>query len=307
MAENRSLYGLTLLAFAGMLLLGGSNAVAVRFSNFELPPFWGAGLRFGAAAAIFWAIVLVRRRPIPRGKALVGVFAYGLLSVGISYAFLYWALVYVSASLTMVVGTLVPLYTFFFAWAHGQESFRWRGLFGALLAFAGILFGLGSDIGSTVPILPLLALLAGGMAMAEGAVLIKNYPRIDPLVINALALTSGMGLLLVISLVSGENRILPESTTTWLSFAYLVLGGTVLLFYLFLYILQRWTASATSYSFLLFPIVTIVIGSWLANEEVSARFLIGGIFVLLGVWLGAFSPAKKVDMIGGKTDLYAEN
>ncbi|MCA1554697.1 MAG: hypothetical protein LC737_09995, partial [Chloroflexi bacterium] len=52
---------LTLAAFALIILLGGSNAVAVRFTVAELPPFWGAALRFAPAALIFWAILLVRR------------------------------------------------------------------------------------------------------------------------------------------------------------------------------------------------------------------------------------------------------
>lgn len=50
-----------LIAFVLFVLVAGSNAVAVRFSDVELPPFWGAAARFGAAALIFWAIVRVRR------------------------------------------------------------------------------------------------------------------------------------------------------------------------------------------------------------------------------------------------------
>ncbi len=38
---------LTLAAFAVAVTLGGGNLLAVRVSNRELPPFWGAGLRFG--------------------------------------------------------------------------------------------------------------------------------------------------------------------------------------------------------------------------------------------------------------------
>lgn len=34
------------LVFATVVLVGGGNFVAVRFSNRELAPFWGAGLRF---------------------------------------------------------------------------------------------------------------------------------------------------------------------------------------------------------------------------------------------------------------------
>ncbi len=293
MAESKRTDGLTLLAFAVLILLGGSNAVAVRFSNLELPPFWGAAFRFSTAALIFWGIVAIRRMPLPRGKTLVGLVIYGTLTVGVSYAFLYWALISVTASLTMMVGTLVPLFTFLLAWAHGQEQFRWRGLLGALVAFSGILIGVAGELGTSVALLPLLALLGGGIALSEGSVLIKSYPKSDPVMVNAVSLTVGAAILFVISLVVGESRSLPAETATWISYAYLVLGGTVVLFYLYLYVLQRWTASATSYSFLLFPVWTILLASWLADEMLSPRFLLGGAFVLFGVWLGAFSRPRK--------------
>lgn len=59
----------TLLAFGSVVLVGGANAVAVRLGNLELPPFWGAGLRFGLAALALWGIVLVRRLPVPSGRS----------------------------------------------------------------------------------------------------------------------------------------------------------------------------------------------------------------------------------------------
>jgi hypothetical protein len=61
---------LTLGAFAVVVTLGAGNFLAVRMSNLELPPFWGAGLRFGLAALSFVAIVLVLRLPWPRGREL---------------------------------------------------------------------------------------------------------------------------------------------------------------------------------------------------------------------------------------------
>ena len=291
--ETRRVDGLTLVAFLAVVILGGSNAVAVRFSNFELPPFWGATLRFASAAVIFWAIVVIRRIELPRGRALAGALIYGTLTIGISYAFLYWALVFIPASLAIIFLTLGPLLTFLFAWAHGQESFRWRGLIGALVAFAGILIGLGTEIGSTIPLLPLLALVAGVAVTSEGTVLYKSFPTGNPLGVNAIALSVGAAILLLISLVSGESRILPATQATWIAFTYLVLGGSVLMFYSFLYVLERWTASATAYSLLLIPIATVVLASWLLDEQVSSRFLVGSAIVLVGVWFGAISQHKR--------------
>jgi drug/metabolite transporter (DMT)-like permease len=284
---------LTLFAFLGVAVLGGSNAVAVRFSNFELPPFWGAALRFGSAAAIFWVVVFIRRIKVPGGRALAGALIYGALTIGISYAFLYWGLVYIPASLAIVLLTLGPLFTFIFAWAHGQEPFRWRGLIGAIVAFTGIMIGLGAEIGVSVPLLALGALVAGVAAGSEGTVVYKSYPRSSAVAVNALALSTGAVILLVISLIAGEPWLLPETQATWTAYIYLVVGGSVVMFYALLYVLNRWTASATSYALLLVPVATFVIAAWLLDEQISSRFLLGSLVVVIGVWLGALSQAKS--------------
>ena len=46
-----------LAAFATGALLAGGNAVGIRFSNRELDPLWGAGLRFALAAVLLWTLM----------------------------------------------------------------------------------------------------------------------------------------------------------------------------------------------------------------------------------------------------------
>jgi drug/metabolite transporter (DMT)-like permease len=67
MTGNRERVALACLV-AGALLAGG-NGVSIRFSNRELPPLWGAGLRFSLAAALLLVIMAVLRLPFPRGRA----------------------------------------------------------------------------------------------------------------------------------------------------------------------------------------------------------------------------------------------
>jgi hypothetical protein len=50
-----------LTAFVTYAVLAGGNAVGVRFSNRELAPLWGAGLRFALAAALLVAVMVVFR------------------------------------------------------------------------------------------------------------------------------------------------------------------------------------------------------------------------------------------------------
>ncbi len=278
---------LTLITFLVLVVVGGSNAVAVRFSNLELPPFWGAATRFFAASLVFWVILLLRRVPLPTGRALLGVLLYGALSVGASYAFLYWGLVAIRAGIAMIILSLGPLLTLFFAVVHRLEEFQWRGLIGALTALGGITLAVGQELGSSLPLLSLLALLAGAVCIAEGSVIYKLFPKSHPLATNAIATAIGAVMLLAFSLFAGETWLLPPTTTTWAAFLYLVLIGSVGLFYIYLIVLSRWTATATSYAFLLFPIATVILAAWLAREPVTLRFVAGGSVVLVGVWLGA--------------------
>jgi drug/metabolite transporter (DMT)-like permease len=279
---------LTLIAFILLAVFAGGNPVAVRFSNSGLPPFWGASLRFSVAALIFWVIILVRGIALPKGRALVGTAIYGLLSIGGAYAGLYWGLVRAPAGLAGAVLALVPLLTLLFASAHGVERFRWRGLIGAVVATVGILVGVVGGFGDAVPVLSVLALVVGVACLAEAGVVFKLFPQSHPMVTNALALTTGTPVLIALSRLTGEQWALPTAPNTWAAFAYLTVIGSVGVFYLYLHVLSRWTASATSYAFLLMPVSTVIIAALIAGEVITTSFVIGAAVVIAGVWVGTF-------------------
>jgi drug/metabolite transporter (DMT)-like permease len=283
---------LTLAAFTLTVVLGGANAVAVRFSNQELPPFWGATLRFAAAALLLFAYVLARRLPLPRGRALAGVLIYGLLNFGVSYAFIYWGLVEVGAGLGQVALATAPLLTFLFAFLHGQEAFRWRVVLGGVLALAGIAVAFASQLRADVPLLPLLAMVAAAACFAEAAVIIKRFPRTDPFATNAVSMGAGAVLLCVISLIAGEAWSVPTRGATWLAVGYLVFAGSIAVFLLALYVLRRWTASATAYVLVLMPLVTVALAAWLLGERLTPAFVAGGLLALAGVWVGAIAQPR---------------
>lgn len=289
---------LTLGAFAALVLIGGVNAVAVRFSNAELAPFWGAAVRFFAAALPLLLYLVARRLPLPRGRAFTGVLIYGVLNFGLSYAFAYWGLRDAPAGSAMLALATVPLLTFLFAAVHGVERFRWPGLLGALVAAGGIAVVFVDQLGAAVPLPSLLAFVAAAACMAETGVVVKLFPRNNPVVANGLGMVVGAAILLALSLAVGEPRALPARPETWAALGYLVVMGSVVLFLLVLFVLGRWTASATSYMFLLAPLWTVVVAGALRGETVSPAFLVGGAIVLAGVYVGAFAPAALLARVG---------
>lgn len=290
----------TLAAFGGIVLFGGLNGVAIKFSNQELPPFWGATLRFALAALLLFGIIAYRRIALPRGRALVGSLLYGILGFGVAYALAYWALIDTPAGLAMVIIALVPLLTLLLAVVHRLEQFRLQSAVGSLVAVIGIAFIFADRMGgpTPVPLLSLLAVVLGAVVIAETNVVVKLFPRSHPVAKNAVAMGVGAALLMATSLVAGEPLVIPQQVNSLAAVAYLVLVGSIGLFMLFLFVIERWTASATSYTLLLMPLVAVTAAAALVGEPITPALLAAGALVIAGVYVGAFAPSLRRPLPG---------
>ncbi len=278
-------------AFVTAVIFLGVNFVAVRFSNQELPPFWGASLRFIIACILLFGIVALRKIALPRGAALTGAVLFGLFSFAISYGFLYWGLTRVSAGMGSVTFATIPLITQLIASLIGQERLTWRGMFGATIVIAGISTVFIEQLKFDIPFIYLGAVLAGVVSSALSGIVVKQFPRSHPVSTNAVGMGVGALLLLILSVFMGERQGFPTLPTTWLAVGWLVLSSIVG-FVLIVWLLSHWSATATSYIGVLTPLVTVVAASLLAGETPTVTFLAGSLLVLLGVYVGALSTQK---------------
>ena len=285
--ERRDDERVALAAFVTYSLLAGGNAVCIRFSNRELDPLWGAGLRFALAAALLLVIMTVLRLAIPRGRALTGALLYGALNFAGAFALAYYALVRIHAGFGQIVLALVPLATLLLAVAWREERFRVAALGGCLLSLAGIVVMSQAPVRESVPLPSLLAAIGSVLCFAQGALVVRRHPPLHPVTINAVGMSMGAALLLLGSVIAGERWTFPTQAETWLAIAYLVIVGSGVVFVLYVMVLRYWPASRAAYGFVLVPFVTVVLSAWLDDERISADLALGGVLVLAGVYLGA--------------------
>src|SRR5215212_2244802 len=172
---------------------------------------------------------------------------------------------------------LVPLATLLLAVAQGQERLR----------LAGVAVISQGPMGASVPLGSLLAALASAVCIAQAAVLVRRFPAVHPVTMNAVGMATGGALL------TGEPRPLPQRATTWAAVAYLVVVGSVVVFVLYLVVLRYWAASRAAYAFVLIPFVTVVLSAWLDDEPLGPGLLLGGLLVLAGVYVGALRPTDR--------------
>ncbi len=277
-----------LAAFLLAVVLGGVNFVGVRYSNEELDPIWGAGLRFGLAAAVFALLCAGLRLALPRGRALALVVAYGLIGFGLAYGALYWAMQDAPAGIAAVVLAIGPLLVLLLAVAHRLERFSVRAAVGAVIAIAGtavMFFDPGdADVGwASFALLGVAALGA-----SESVVVSKLAGPLHPMAMNVVGMTAGTAALLTVAVARGDELVLPHERDTQLAVAYLVVA-TVGMFLCILYVVQRWTASATAYTFVSMPVVAVLAGAALLDEKITLAVLAGGAIVVAGVYVGALS------------------
>jgi drug/metabolite transporter (DMT)-like permease len=277
----------TLAAFVASSVLAGGNAVAIRFSNRELDPLWGASLRFLLAAALLLGLMAALRLAVPRGRAFAGAVVFGLLQFGATYALAYYALVELHAGFGQILLALVPLMTVLLATTQRQEGFRLTALGGALLALAGVIVMSSAALEGSLPLTSVLAAVGSALCFAEAAVLVRWFPPVHPVTMNAVGMTAGAVGLLVAAVIAGDSLELPSRSATWSAVVYLVTFGSIGVFLLYLFVLGRWAASRAAYTFVLIPIVAVVLSAWLDDEPVGVGLLLGGALVLVGVYVGA--------------------
>lgn len=281
-----------IMPFAIFILLVGGSPVAMRIGYAELAPFWMGLMRFALGAGVFWGLALYKGLKIPTGRALFGAMLYGSLGIGVSFVFFSWGLVKTPASLAAILLAMVPLMTMFLSAFQGVESFTRRGLFGSLLAIVGTAVTVGGASSADVSLPHIGAIILGTVFLAESGVVIKRFPPNPPIMTNAVGMTIGAIILAIASLGTGEAWIIPSQTNTWAAFGYLVIFVTVLSFMLYLQVLNNWTASGTSYAFVIIPLITVVVAAVLTGEQINASFLAGSVLVLAGVLVGALLPSK---------------
>jgi drug/metabolite transporter (DMT)-like permease len=249
------------------------------------PPMLFLGLRFLLAALLLLAWAAVRRefRP-PTPWAALSIL--GLLNLA-AYQGLFWeAMRTDSASMAVVVGSLVPILTAAFAGPMLGERLTWAKLAGLLLGLSGAVFvvrnrlAMGEDLGGT------LFLVAGLFAMTAGTILFKKLAPATTLsvAVGVQQLAAGVTLL-AIGLMTEEPRLIVPGPAYVLTMLWFVLVGSIGAMLLWFLLLRSGTATAaTSLHFLMPPLGLLM--TWaVLGEKLHPSDLLGIVPVAFGIWL----------------------
>jgi drug/metabolite transporter (DMT)-like permease len=272
--------------YAVLVLIWSSTWVSIKIGLEDLPPLFGAGVRFGLAGALLLGGAALARRSLRTDPVLAIVLA--VLPFATTYGLIYWAEQHVPSGLAAVLFGVLPLYTALLAAvALPDEPLRARLLAGIGIAIAGLALAFNESLelgDDELAALAAVAVVVSPVASAVGNIVIKRRGApLDALVVNGWGML-GAGVLLLAASGPGEDWAdVAWSAEAIGSILYLALFGTAFAFVGLTLLLRELTAVATSFISVLIPFGALAFGALLEDEVVTGTALLGAGLVAAGI------------------------
>ena len=284
------------LSLVLVMSIWGSTYAVTKSALAEVPPWLFAVMRFGIAVAILVPLAQAQGGPavLPKPLPLVPLALMGLTGVALFFSLANLGLVYTTATEAALLQGSVPACTAALASLFaGERVGRLRAL-GIVVAAVGVALVvlLGQHAGeASDPLLGNLLVLGAVLAWSVYTILGRGLRHAPQLAVTTYSTLFGLALLLPLAgyeLVARPPAAI--SPGTWLQAFYLGAVSVALGFLLYLRALRALDASQVANFVCLTPVSGAICGAVFLGERLAPGQLLGGLLVLIGVWLSTRTP-----------------
>ena len=292
--------------FGLVYLFWGSTYLGIDIAVQHIPPALMCATRFTIAGAIMLAYCLLSGKDIRySARELVQFAIVGILLLVGGNLTLSYSEIYIPSGLAALLVAIVPLWFLVLdSLLLGHHQVSGRGLSGLGLGFAGTAVLLWPDLKSTGAIghkelWYSLALLGGAFSWALGSVLSKKWQSGPP----TFAATSWQVLFaglanFALALANHDFAHVIWTPRGIGAVAYLVVGGSLIGYTAYIYILGHApTAKVSTYAYVN-PLVAVFLGWLVLHEKIDGYILVGSAIVIASVILvTSASVTKKTEKL----------
>lgn len=278
-----------LLAFVLLGLIWGTNFIFMKWAAETITPAQIVLLRvaFGFLPVFLYALSqrALRWQDIRYAHHFI---VMALLATAVYYFAFAKGTALLPSSIAGMLSGAIPLFTFVCAWLFlDEERISITKAAGVGLGFFGVLLIVRPWSGSgEIDMAGTAYMLAGSLSVGCSFVYARRF--ISPLKLPALALTTyqiGLATILLLMVTSPDGiGVLFRDTRAWIGLVFgLGLFGTGLAYILYYFIVANLSAIAASSVTYIPPVVALVIGVFLAGDEIDLLGYIAMMLILSGV------------------------
>jgi drug/metabolite transporter (DMT)-like permease len=244
--------------------------------------------RVALAGAILYAVIRVRRLPLPRTAVdWKPFFVMGLLNSAIPYSLIFWGETRIDSGLAAILTAVVPIFTVIIAhfWTVDERMTPAKGA-GIGLGMAGVVIIMGEDLGSLTSGsgLAKLAILGATLSYALSGIYGRRLKGKPPLILAWGQMCTATVFLLPMVLFVDR----PWTTAAWhldavLSVIALAVLCTAFAYMIFFRLLATVGATNTSLVTFLIPVSSILLGTIFLGEALVIQQLFGMVLIVGGM------------------------
>jgi drug/metabolite transporter (DMT)-like permease len=267
----------------------GSTWLFIKLGLADLPPITFAGIRFVISCAILFPLVWLRHLTLPKTRSdwllLVGT---GVMSFSLNYGLVFWAEQYITSGLAALLQAMLPAFGLILAHIYvPAERMTWGKIGGVILGVCGVgvVFSNQLAVSGRQALAGCVAMVLSAFFAAYSNVLVKTHGKnLNPAVIAAYQMFFGLIPLLLYGLAfEGNPRAFRWTALAVLCLLYLAIVGSVIAFLLYYWLMQNMDVTKTMLISLVTPVVAVILGMLVLDEQLSWRTLVGGAMIIAGI------------------------
>jgi len=279
----------------------GSTWLFIKLGLEDLPPLTFAGIRFVISCAIIFAIIRIRGLELPSARRDWLLLAVtGILSFGLNYGLVFWGEQHISSGLAALLQATLPAFGLVFAHFHlPAERLTWTKIGGVVLGVfgVGVVFSNQLAVSGRQALAGCVALILSAMFAAYSNVLVKRFGKhLNPAVLSAGQMLFGLILLLAVGIPLEGNPLRFHWTgMAVIAMLYLAIVGSVIAFLLYYWLILNMDVTKSMLIALVTPVVAVILGMIVLDEELGWRTLAGGAMIISGIGLIVVRKAQKLN------------
>lgn len=286
-------------------ILWGTTFLASKYTLQAWGPFTSAALRFGIATVCLLAILKALKKKIEMPETTqhwIGLFIIATTAFGVLYPMQLAGLKYIPSSLSAAIMLISPLAVLLLSRTILQErlsKLKYMALTFGVIGGAILLSSTGNrlsvDLNSDFFVGTLLT-LASAVSLAISAIATRKYSKeISSASITFWTMAIGFVELTLAAFFFEENVLATintnSNTLSWLSLFFLAFVCSSFCFYIWNHALSKASPQEIASSMHIKTPTAVLIGVFIAGEELTSRVILGTALVMFGVWL---SQQKKI-------------
>jgi drug/metabolite transporter (DMT)-like permease len=275
------------IGFIIISIIWGTTWLAIKIGLDSIPPLYAISMRFTLASLVLYLLLKFRKESLPlNSRSIFQYLNLAFLSFSIPFILVYWGEQFIASGMAAVIFSLYP-----FVVAIGSymllstERLTRETLAGLLLSFIGIIVIFWNELNfSGQNTAGMIAVLLSTILQGISLVLVKKTNHnTSPIALTLGGMILSVPVVLLMALFLEDYQMIRYTVAGIMSVCYLGTIGSVVTFVIYYWLLERIETVYLSLVSFVTPVIAVVVGFIFLDEELSTQFIIGSLFVLLGI------------------------